>query len=355
MSLIEASSAASGHEHLDPVQLARLEQSFRDWVLHCARAEIRRSRKRILLIFLLVRYTGAKLNEALAMRPERDIDEQARTIFLGEQQGSGGRTVQVSAALLTELLELVRALQGTEEAALLAVDPAFVRRKFYERAQDCGFTKKQGGPEMIRKARALELIREKLPLPAVQHMLGLSTLDLASAHVNFSEQELQQATRWFVERESGRMTSARNAFFGKISAIHTGGVQSLIEISTTDGQSISSIVTNNSVQKMGLKLGRLVTAEIKAPWLSLERADRSGMSSADNMREGTLIGLTQDAVSSECIVQVGPGLELCAVVSTQAVNKLGLSKGERVRVLFSCYSVILQIDAGGGGCAATAS
>jgi Molybdate transporter of MFS superfamily len=56
-----------------------------------------------------------------------------------------------------------------------AVDPAFVRRKFYECAEACGFAKRIGGPEMIRRARAVELIHGNIPLPAVQRLLGLSS------------------------------------------------------------------------------------------------------------------------------------------------------------------------------------
>ena len=54
---------------LDSVQLRRLEQSFRDWARDAARSDVRLSRRRILLIFLLIRYTGARLNEVLGPGP----------------------------------------------------------------------------------------------------------------------------------------------------------------------------------------------------------------------------------------------------------------------------------------------
>ena len=38
------------------------------------------SRQRILLIFLLIRYTGARLNEVLALHPYRDIDLQRHAV-----------------------------------------------------------------------------------------------------------------------------------------------------------------------------------------------------------------------------------------------------------------------------------
>ena len=42
---------------LDSGQLSRLEQSFRQWVRDTPRPDVSLSRKRILVIFLLIRYT----------------------------------------------------------------------------------------------------------------------------------------------------------------------------------------------------------------------------------------------------------------------------------------------------------
>ena len=61
---------------LDTVQLSRLEQSFRDWAQDAIRSDVRLSRQRILLIFLLIRYTGARLNEVLALNPFGDIESR---------------------------------------------------------------------------------------------------------------------------------------------------------------------------------------------------------------------------------------------------------------------------------------
>ena len=346
MNTAQIVSSSGENEQLDPLQLSRLEKSFRDWVSRSKREDMLISRKRILLIFLLIRYTGAKLNEVLSLRPARDIDREAKTLSFGgySETGSPPRQVHVSDTLLSDFAVLSRDLEISKAGSIFTIDPAFVRRKFYERAQACGFSKRQGGPEMLRKARALELMRENLPLPAIQQMLGLSTLDQTSAHVTFSEEELQQATRWFLERESGRMTSARNSFFGKITALSKDNVQSLLELSTTDGKTIKTIVTNDSVKKMGLKPGRMITAEIKAPWLIVERPDRPGSSSAENEREGVIKKVTRGKINTECTVQIGQGLELCAVVSTCGFDRLSLDVGDRARIIFSCYSVVLHAE-----------
>ena len=148
--------------------------------------------------------------------------------------------------------------------------------------------------------------------------------------------------RWFAERESGRKTSARNSFFGKITSLKKGSVQTLLELSVTDGKSIKTIVTNDSVKKMGLKVGRMITAEIKAPWLVMERPDSPGCTSLDNEREGTITKVTRGKVNTECLVKIGKELELCAVISTPGFDRLSLAVGDQARVLFGCNSVTLH-------------
>ena len=76
---------------LDTVQLSRLEEAFRRWAQDATRGDVRLSRQRILLIFLLIRYTGARLNEVLALHPYRDIDLQRHTVvFRGGADEPGG-------------------------------------------------------------------------------------------------------------------------------------------------------------------------------------------------------------------------------------------------------------------------
>ena len=59
---------------LGPAELARSKQSFRSWAEDSPRADVRASRKRILLIFLLIRYTGARLNEVLTLDLSKHLD-----------------------------------------------------------------------------------------------------------------------------------------------------------------------------------------------------------------------------------------------------------------------------------------
>lgn len=107
-------------------------------------------RKRILLI----RNTGAKLNEILSMDPFLDIDLKQSVVVLNRQQDKEDthqREVPISEQLATEVQSFLNDSEFAESVrGKFAVDPAFVRRKFYERAAACGFDKKMGAPEMKR-------------------------------------------------------------------------------------------------------------------------------------------------------------------------------------------------------------
>ena len=91
---------------LDTVRMNRLEQSFRNWADGAPRADVRLSRRRILLIFLLIRYTGGKLNEVLALNPFQDVDFKHHMVFLGRTEKKNvrpPREVQIPEALSKEI------------------------------------------------------------------------------------------------------------------------------------------------------------------------------------------------------------------------------------------------------------
>lgn len=330
---------------LDEIQLYQLEQSFREWVNATQRMDIRLSRKRILFIFLLIRYTGAKLSEVMGLDPFQDIDFDKQTICFGQIQGKPerqSRIVPLPEALCREIREITADL--SVKAALKnkpSMDPGFVRRKFYERAQACGIAKQLGAPEILRKSRAVELMQNNMPLPAVQMILGHSTPNLTSSYVSFSEDEIQQTVRRFMDQESTRKTSARNSFFGKIQTLLKGDIQTRIELLTMAGNSIVTVITNDSVQRLGLKPGKLITAEVKAPWVLLEKTDTSPECSADNRFQGIVERVLTGKINTEYIVGISDGTKICSIMTTESSRRLALKTGDTVWALFNSFSVVL--------------
>lgn len=332
---------------LDAVQLHRLEQSFRHWA-EAARPNVRLSRRRILIIFLLIRYTGAKLSEVLGLDPFEDIDFENRFVRFGRLQPASDRhprKAQLSRALCDEIQAIITdpAYKKSNRNKLNA-DPGFVRRKFYERAEACGIAKQLGAPENLRKSRAVELMQNNMPLPAVQMLLGHSTPNLTSSYVSFSEDDIQQVTRIFMEKEATRKTSARNSFFGKIQAIRQGDIQSRVELLTMGGCRVATIITNDSLHRLGLKTGKLITAEVKAPWVILQKSADRLECSADNVFSGVVENITRGRVNTEYIVRISDGTQVCSMVSSETCRRLALGAGDKVWVLFNAFSVVLHSD-----------
>jgi molybdate transport system regulatory protein len=338
-------SAPDRDKCLDAVQLHRLEQSFRQWADAATRQDVRLSRRRILIIFLLIRYTGAKLSEALSLDPFQDIDFKTQCVRYGRSQEASDRRrrkAQLSKMLCGEIRAIITdpSFKKSPQNALNA-DPGFVRRKFYERAEACGIAKQLGAPENLRRSRAVELMQNNMPLPAVQMLLGHSTPNLTSSYVSFSEEDIQQVTRIFMEKESTRKTSARNSFFGKVQAILKGDIQSRVELMTMSGCRVTTIITNDSLERLGLKAGQLITAEVKAPWVMLHRSVDAPACSADNVFSGTVEKITRGRINTEYIVRVFDGTQVCSMVTSETWQRLALEVGDQVWVLFNSFSVVL--------------
>ncbi|MBE0582368.1 MAG: TOBE domain-containing protein, partial [Desulfofustis sp.] len=250
-----------------------------------------------------------------------------------------------SQLLAEEIRNRVESLASrTNAEKLFNLDPGFVRRKFYERAESCGIPKHLGGPEAIRRARGIELMQGNMPLPAVQMILGHSTPNLTSSYVTFSQEEVQAVTKRFMEKESGRKTSARNRFIGKVSRIIRGDIQSRVELKTIDDHSITAVITNGSIDHLGLRQGRIISAEVKAPLVILFNGASAPLSSAENVFHGTISKISEGKINTEYVVQISATTELCAIVTSESRLALGLHQGDRVWAVFNCFSVVIHID-----------
>jgi molybdate transport system regulatory protein len=339
--------SAASRKTIDLAELQRLEASFRAWADASAGRKRRWSRRRVLLIFLLIRYSGARLNEILSLNPATDIDLQNQRIaFRRSTPGEGGsRQVQIPQTLAEEIAEILAELQPDGPAPdLLRLDPAHVRRKFYACSEAAGIERELGTPEALRRSRAVELMQRNVPLPVVQKILGHSTPNLAAAYVHFSAEEIGRIERFHVKHENQRRTSARNSFFGKIEGIRRGDVQSTVRVLALDGLRVESLVTNDSLTRLGLKPGALAAAEVKAPWVQLFKGNPEPACSAENRLRGTVRRVLRGSINSEVVVRVSPNTELCAILSEARRDALAIEAGDEVWALFGAAMVVLHVE-----------
>lgn len=331
---------------LDTVQLQRLEESFRRWEESSRGRSLHWSRKRILLIFLLIRYTGARLNEVLNLDPLLDIDTENHIVRVRKTTTGGntkGREVQIPELLSAEIHETLREQQSHNvPGKIFKVDPGHVRRKFYARAEAAGIPRELGTPEVIRRSRAVELMQSNLPLPVVQKIMGHSTPNLAASYVAFSDDDIREVARSFADKENQRKTSARNAFFGKIEKVDAGDVQTVVEMVSLGGARVCSVITNYSTTRLGLKVGTLATAEIKAPWVMLFKGEEEPHCAAENRFCGKVSRITPGRVVTEIVVRIQDGTELCSLITEQSRRALGIAENDTMWVAFSAFAVVIN-------------
>lgn len=137
--------------------------------------------------------------------------------------------------------------------------------------------------------------------------------------------------------------SARNVFKGKITALTEGPINAEVEITTTGGDKIVAIVTEGSVQSLGLAIGKEAAAFVKAPWVILLAGEENYRFSARNQLPGTVTALSKGVVNSDVTLTLNGGSTVHAVVTNEAVLELGLKVGASAAALIKASHVVLAV------------
>ena len=328
---------------LDTLELTRLSEAFSAWTERAGRPDVAVSRNRVRLIYLMLRHTGARLGEVLAINDRAEINLDSLSVMLGGGDGDG-REVQIPA----ELGEALAAVfddpaYASLRGGLFKLDQGHVRRKFYERAEECGFTKELVNPSTIRRSRAVELLRDDVPLPVVQRILGHSTADLTAAFLHLPEEQRRKVERQVLTRET-RRTSARNAFFGRVAQVVKGDIQSLVTVESLGGHAVTAIITNESLRNLGVSEGSFVTVEIKAPWVVLEACAEMPKATTTNRFLGEVELVRFGELTSEVIVALSDGTRLCALVTTKSARDMQVAEGQNIWAMFNAFAVVLHVE-----------
>ncbi|HML60725.1 MAG TPA: TOBE domain-containing protein, partial [Solidesulfovibrio sp.] len=259
-------ASAAATKFLTTEQLAQLDQAFTTWVANARGKRSRMSRNRCRLVFLMLRHTGAKLGEVLAVRDDEDFDLIARKVRLGGrgEEARTWREVYMPHELHAELGQILRdADYAPLRGALFALDQGYVRRVLYERAAECGLPRHLANPNTLRRSRGIELLRGGVPLVAIQRSLGHLTANSTAAFLELSGEDTAALDLALLEREKNPTEDNRNVFSGKIAAINPGDLQSLVEVETPGGHRLVSVLSNDHLRAMGLRRGSAVTARIR--------------------------------------------------------------------------------------------
>ncbi|MBN3802713.1 LysR family transcriptional regulator [Paraburkholderia sp. Ac-20336] len=154
------------------------------------------------------------------------------------------------------------------------------------------------------------------------------------------------ATDWDLIGRIGVKTSARNQFYGTVSAITRGSVNDEVTLALPGGQAIVAVLTHESTEALGLVEGAAAFALIKASWVVLlvDGADGAPLRlSARNQLRGTVQSVKRGAVNAEVSLALDGGAVMTAVVTNESANALGLREGASAVAAFKASSVILGV------------
>ncbi|MEX9542442.1 molybdopterin-binding protein, partial [Escherichia coli] len=135
--------------------------------------------------------------------------------------------------------------------------------------------------------------------------------------------------------------SARNQLVGTVSAIKEGAVNNEVVLSLGNGEELTTVITCESCKALGLAVGKVAVAIIKAPWVVLAKPDCGLLFSARNQFNGKVSNIIEGAVNSTVHLVTNKGVELTAIITNESLQDMALTKGVDITALVKASSVIL--------------
>ena len=136
--------------------------------------------------------------------------------------------------------------------------------------------------------------------------------------------------------------SARNNLRGLVSAITPGAVNAEVTLDIK-GTPLVAIITNESLQSLGLEVGVEAFALIKASFVILATEDGGLRTSARNRLCGAIERISTGAVNTEVVLALDGGTRLTAMITNESARALELAEGGRACALIKAPHVILAV------------
>lgn len=138
--------------------------------------------------------------------------------------------------------------------------------------------------------------------------------------------------------------SARNQISGTVVEVKQGPVNSEVVVAVADGDKIVSVVTNDAINTLGLKVGSAAVCIFKAQSVLLGKADIALAVSARNKIKGTITEIKDGAVNCEVIISTPAGLTVTAIVTEDAKKDLALSKGDSIYAIIKASNILVGVN-----------
>jgi molybdate transport system regulatory protein len=137
--------------------------------------------------------------------------------------------------------------------------------------------------------------------------------------------------------------SARNVLAGKIQSITRGAVNAEVTLILQGGETVTSIITNGSVDSLELKEGQPAYAVIKASEVMIGKGVEGMKLSARNQLAGKVTKLQAGMVSCEVVIELPSGTAVVASITRDGATELGLKDGDMVSAIVKASSVLIGV------------
>lgn len=138
-------------------------------------------------------------------------------------------------------------------------------------------------------------------------------------------------------------TSARNQFFGKVTAIKKGPVNIEVELTLTGGDRIHAVITHDGLESLGIEIGSEAWALVNAAWIILALPDAAKHLSARNKLTGKIERIRRGNVNTEVVLSLEGGNSVSVVVTEDSAQTMDLKEGGLACAVFKASSVILGV------------
>ncbi len=138
--------------------------------------------------------------------------------------------------------------------------------------------------------------------------------------------------------------SARNMLAGSVSKVTMGTVNAEVVLALEGGDTVVAIITNDSVNHLGLKEGMRAYAIVKASWVILGKGLDPKKLSARNVLHGKIVRVDEGAVNNEVVLKLAGGIEMTAIVTRESSHALELKAGADADIVFKANNVIVAVD-----------
>ncbi|MBQ7738784.1 MAG: TOBE domain-containing protein [Desulfovibrionaceae bacterium] len=329
----------ANYHRLSSSELISAETWLWERISQATNPKIKLARARIWVIFILLRYGGLKLQEIFNLT-WADFDFYNSCINV---QQAFKRTIYLSKSIARRLGSIFSpALFPTDQINPLKVDAASIRHTFVRLAKICHLPTGSLNARNLRYSRAGELQRFGLAQPALTYFLGQGKSDLEPE----VRTELEKSLQEFCQMETNLRTSARNVFQGRVDEIQESGLMVRVKLKTPSGLLISALITDQSRRRLQITKGTIVTASIKAPWITITPFPKDEIpqsSSMENCFPAVIDNVKGDRILYEISAILPDGCQVCAL---QGQDGWQPQTGEKVLVLIKALAVVLNTNLG---------